>query len=223
MTGLEKVTGKIIADAEADARALLAAAEADCAAARAASEQKTDEACEQLELRAGRECEELVRRAGSAAEMAKRNLISEVRSNLMEEVYRQAEREIRDLPTDRYAELLIKMLRGALRRQIEDEQEALRLYGETTTPEAYEILLNSRDSKTYGQRLLDEARDGGFAKVGLTDSDRLKLATETPDISGGLILRCGNTEINCSLSVMFADVRRATEGRVAGLLFGKQA
>lgn len=223
MTGLEKVTGKIIADAEADARALLAAAEADCAAARAASEQKTDEACEQLELRAGRECEELVRRAGSAAEMAKRNLISEVRSNLMEEVYRQAEREIRDLPTDRYAELLIKMLRGALRRQIEDEQEALRLYGEITTPEAYEILLNPRDRKTYGQRLLDEARNGGFAKVGLTDSDRLQLATETPDISGGLILRCGNTEINCSLSVMFADVRRATEGRVAGLLFGKQA
>ena len=30
MTGLEKVTGKIIADAEADARATLAAAQADC-------------------------------------------------------------------------------------------------------------------------------------------------------------------------------------------------
>ena len=32
MTGLEKVTGKIIADAEADARVILDRAEAECAA-----------------------------------------------------------------------------------------------------------------------------------------------------------------------------------------------
>ena len=34
MTGLEKVTGKIIADAEADAREILDKAEAECAAIR---------------------------------------------------------------------------------------------------------------------------------------------------------------------------------------------
>ena len=48
MTGLEKVTGKIIADAEADARATLAAAQADCEAADAAAAAKTEADCDGL-------------------------------------------------------------------------------------------------------------------------------------------------------------------------------
>lgn len=223
MTGLEKVTGKIIADAEADARALLSAAQEECDAMRAAARRKTDEDCEKLAEDAGQECEALIRRAKSAAEMARRNVLLETRSRLIEDVYKQAEKEIRDLSADQYAELLIGMLKGALRRQLEDESESRRLYGENTTPEAYEILLNARDRKTYGQRLLDEVASGSFAKVGLTRPDMVKLAPETPQISGGLILRCGAVEINCSLARLFEDVRRATESRVSGLLFGARA
>ena len=72
MTGLEKVTGKIIADAEADARATLAAAQADCEAADAAAAAKTEADCDGLRESAGREGESLIRRAKSAAEMARR-------------------------------------------------------------------------------------------------------------------------------------------------------
>ena len=54
MTGLEKVTGKIIADAEADARATLAAAQADCEAADAADAAKTEADCDGLRESAGR-------------------------------------------------------------------------------------------------------------------------------------------------------------------------
>lgn len=223
MTGLEKVTGKIIADAEADARALLAAAQAECDDRRAESERRTDEDCERLAEEAGRECEALIRRAKSAAEMARRNLLLETRSRLIEEVYRQAEQEIRELSAEQYAELLAGMLKGALRRQLEDEQESRRLYGEDTAPAAYEILLNPRDRKTYGQRLLDMVAAGGLAKVGLTRPEAVRLAPETVNITGGLILRCGAVEINCSLTRLFEDARRQTESRVSGLLFGARA
>ena len=106
MTGLEKVTGKIIADAEADARATLAAAQADCEAADAAAAAKTEADCDGLRESAGREGESLIRRAKSAAEMARRDVLLETRSGLVEEAYRQAEKEIRDLPADKYAALL---------------------------------------------------------------------------------------------------------------------
>lgn len=148
MTGLEKVTGKIIADAEADARATLAAAQADCEAADAAAAAKTEADCDGLRESAGREGESLIRRAKSAAEMARRDVLLETRSGLVEEAYRQAEKEIRDLPADKYAALLTGMLKAALRRQLEDEQESMRLYGENIAPAAYEILLNARDRKT---------------------------------------------------------------------------
>ena len=115
------------------------------------------------------------------------------------------------------------MLKAALRRQLEDEQESMRLYGENITPAAYEILLNARDRKTYGQQLLDAVNAGSFAKIGLTRQDAVKLPNETADITGGLILRCGEVEINCSLRMMFDEVRRRTEGRVSGILFGRDA
>ena len=75
MTGLEKVTGKIIADAEADARATLAAAQADWEAADAAAAAKTEADCDGLRESAGREGESLIRRAKSAAEMARRDVL----------------------------------------------------------------------------------------------------------------------------------------------------
>lgn len=223
MTGLEKVTGKIIADAEADARATLAAAQADCEAADAAAAAKTEADCDGLRESAGREGESLIRRAKSAAEMARRDVLLETRSGLVEEAYRQAEKEIRDLPADKCAALLTGMLKAALRRQLEDEQESMRLYGENIAPAAYEILLNARDRKTYGQQLLDAVNAGSFAKIGLTRQDAVKLPNETADITGGLILRCGEVEINCSLRMMFDEVRRRTEGRVSGILFGRDA
>ena len=223
MTGLEKVTGKIIADAEADARATLAAAQADCEAADAAAAAKTEADCDGLRESAGREGESLIRRAKSAAEMARRDVLLETRSGLVEEAYRQAGKEIRDLPADKNAALLTGMLKAALRRQLEDEQESMRLYGENITPAAYEILLNARDRKTYGQQLLDAVNAGSFAKIGLTRQDAVKLPNETADITGGLILRCGEVEINCSLRMMFDEVRRRTEGRVSGILFGRDA
>ena len=223
MTGLEKVTGKILADAEEDARAALAAAQADCEAARAEASQKTEADCDLLRIAAQREGEALIRRAKSAAEMARRNVLLETRSELVEEAFRQAEKEIRDMSTEKYMTLLTGMLKGALRRQLEDEQESMRLYGETITPAAYEILLNTRDRKTYGNRLLEEVQAGSFARIGLTRPDMVKLSAETADISGGLILRCGDIEINCSLRMMFGEVRRRTEGRVASVLFGKNA
>ena len=53
--------------------------------------------------------------------MARRDVLLETRSGLVEEAYRQAEKEIRDLPADKYAALLTGMLKAALRRQLEDE------------------------------------------------------------------------------------------------------
>ena len=155
--------------------------------------------------------------------MARRDVLLETRSGLVEEAYRQAEKEIRDLPADKYAALLTGMLKAALRRQLDDEQESMRLYGENIAPAAYEILLNARDRKTYGQQLLDAVSAGSFAKIGLTRQDAVKLPNETADITGGLILRCGEVEINCSLRMMFDEVRRRTEGRVSGILFGRDA
>lgn len=222
MTGLEKVTGKIIADAEADARVILAKAEEDCAARRAEVQARTDAEIDGIRQNADRDCEALVVRAKSSAVMAKRGVLLETRGEMVDEAYRRAAKQIRDLPADQYFELLTIMLKGALQRQLEGEAESKRLYGEDIAPDGYDVMLNSRDQKHYGERLLSTARTTLCPKLGL-DPYRVSLAVEPAGIDGGLVLRCGDVEVNCSLSMLFAEVRRTTEQAVSDTLFGGQA
>lgn len=220
MTGLEKVTGKILADAEADARVILERADAECAEIAARFEAETEAEAERMREQNDRECQALIIRAKSSAAMAKRNAVLEARAALMDEAYAAAERQVRSMSGEQYLDLLQKMLRSALKRQLEGEEESLRLYGEDISPALYEILLNSRDRDTYGERLLTAFREGFGAKLPAAALQKLCLSPETVRIDGGLILRCGPVETNCSLAMLMAENRRETEAKVSRILFG---
>ena len=220
MTGLEKVTGKIIADAEADARVILDRAEAECAAVKEKYAAATEAELEKLREENDRECQSLIIRARSSAAMAKRNALLEARAALLNEAYAAAEKQVKAMNGEQYLDLLQKMLRSALKRQIEGEEESLRLYGEDIAPETYEVVLNSRDRDSYGEKLMTAFRDGYGAKIPATALVKLRLAPDTAPIDGGLILRCGPVETNCSLSMLMAANRRETEAKVSRILFG---
>lgn len=220
MTGLEKVTGKIIADAEADARVILERAEAECEAIKAKYAAATEAEVEKLTDECDRECQALIIRARSSAAMAKRNAVLEARAKLIDDAYATAEKQIRSMSGEQYLDLLQKMLRSALKSQLEGEEESMRLYGEDISPAVYEVVLNTRDRETYGEKLLEAYRAGYGARLSPVVLQRLRLAPDTAPIDGGLVLRCGPVETNCSLSMLMAANRRETEARVSRILFG---
>ena len=150
MTGLEKVTGKILADAEADAKEILDQAEAECAAIRARFEASTESQLEALREQSDRECQALIIRARSSAAMAKRDALLNARAKLLDEAYAQAEKQFRNMNAEQYLELLQKLLRSALKRQLEGEEESMRLYGEDIAPASYEVVLSPRDRDGVG-------------------------------------------------------------------------
>ena len=220
MTGLEKVTGKIIADAEADARVILERAEAECEAIKAKYAAATEAEVEKLTDECDRECQALIIRARSSAAMAKRNAVLEARAKLIDDAYAAAEKQIRSMSGEQYLDLLQKMLRSALKSQLDGEEESMRLYGEDISPAVYEVVLNSRDRETYGEKLLEAYRAGYGARLSPVVLAKLRLAPDTAPIDGGLVLRCGPVETNCSLSMLMAANRRETEARVSRILFG---
>ena len=220
MIGLEKVTGKIIADAEADAREILERADAECAAIREQYRQRLEAELEALRETSDRECQSLIVRARSSAAMAKRNIVLEARAAILNEAYADAEKQVRSLNGEQYLDLLCKMLRSALKNQLEGEADSLRLYGEDISPAAYEVLLSSRDHTNYGEKLMNAFRAGLGAKLPAATLAKLRLAAETAPIDGGLILRAGAVEINFSLAMLLAETRRETETRVSRILFG---
>ncbi len=221
MIGLEKVTGKILADAEQDAREILEAADAECAAITARYRAEAEAEQERLREEHDRECTAVILRAKSSAAMVKRNALLEARAAVLDEAYAAAEKQIRSMTGEPYLELLTKMLRTAIKDQLAGEEESLRLYGENIAPERYEILLSERDRSTYGERLLESFRRGLGSKFPARVHAALTLAQEPAAIDGGLILRCGPVETNCSLSMLLAENRRETEVRVSHILFGE--
>ena len=220
MTGLEKVIGKIIADAEADAGEILDKARAECEEIKAKYTAETEAEIEKLTDECDRECQALIIRARSSAAMAKRNAILEARAKLLDDAYAAAEKQIKSMNGDQYLDLLCKMLRSSLKNQLEGEAESLRLYGEDISPAAYEVVLNSRDRETYGEKLLAAYRAGYGSKLSPAVLAKLRLAPDTAPIDGGIILRCGPVETNCSLSMLLAANRRETEAKVSRILFG---
>ena len=220
MTGLEKVTGKIIADAEADAREILDKAQAECDAIKAKFAAETDAEIEKLTDECDRECQALIIRARSSAAMAKRNAILEARAKLIDDAYAAAEKQIKSMNGEQYLELLCKMLRSSLKNQLEGEADSLRLYGEDISPATYEVVLNSRDRNTYGEKLMAAFRSGLGSKLPATVHAKLRLASDVANIDGGLILRAGPVETNCSLAMLMAENRRETEAKVNRILFG---
>ena len=220
MTGLEKVIGKIIADAEADAKEILDRAEAECAAIREKYEARREAELEALREANDRECQALIVRAKSSAAMAKRNAILEARAAILNEAYAAAEKQIRSMNGEQYIDFLCKMLRSAMKRQLEGEADSLRLYGENISPAKYEVLLNNRDRDYYGDKLMEVFLSGMGAKLPPEARAKIRLAGETVPIDGGLVLRAGAVETNCSLSMLLAESRRETETRVSRILFG---
>ena len=134
--------------------------------------------------------------------------------------YASAEKIIRNMSGEQYLELLHKMLRSAMKNQLEGEAESLRLYGEDISPDAYEVILNTRDRETYGEKLLAAYRTGYGARLSPAILAKLCLASDTAPIDGGIILRCGAVETNCSLAMLLAANRRETEAKVSRILFG---
>jgi V/A-type H+-transporting ATPase subunit E len=219
MTGLDKITAKIIADAEAKAAEILRAADAECEAIRARYASAAEADRRRIDEQAERECEAIIDRARSSAVSAQKDVLVKAKGDIVEEAYQTAFREIRNLPDAEYLDMLIGMLKGAIKRQLELERQNFEIYGEEPATDTYEVLLNWRDREKHGKALINGLKNSVVGKLKLSDIDRIKLSSDTVDISGGLVLRAGDIETNCSFEMLFSQVRRDTEQKVSQTLF----
>ena len=216
MTGLSKITDKILADARADAAELLAQAEKKSSELAGEYARQAQSRREQIDESTKREAAEIVARAKSGEAAIRRNVILEAKSAQIDRAFDLAKKELLGLSEERYAELLLRLLVAACRRQAEDERLSRELYGEEDAPiaDCYEVLLNERDGERFGEALIASVREQSelSAKTVVLSSQRAR-------IDGGLILRCGNTEINCSVQALIEQIRPTLEGKVSRKLF----
>ncbi len=222
MTGLDKIIDRILQDAQNDAQATRAEAQSRCDAI-AAEWSERAEACRcKLEQDAQTEAENIAARTKATLETERRNMVLGVRSRLLEQVWEDAMNEVKAFPPDRYARLLCHLLAEALREQHRVEEDSRTLYGEegAAAPEKYEVLLNEHDHAFCGETLMTLFRAAAGQDTLLGEmAKKVVLAEESAPIDGGLVLRAGDIESNCSLSAMFRTLREQNEQKVLKTLF----
>lgn len=199
MRGTEKIIAHIRADAQAQADEILARAEEDCARIRAEYEKQAGEAYAGR-IRAGvKDCQDQVDSAGRIARMEARKELLSLKQEMVSQSFERAEQMLVGLPPKQYGAFLAKL---AAKAAVTGEEE---------------ILLNARDRETLGAGVV-KAANALLEKEGRPAA--LRLAEGAGDFEGGLILRRGSIEVNCTVELLVELSRAELSSQVAGVLFG---
>ena len=194
MKGTEKIIAHIKADAKAEADAILSQAEQQCAVIRQDYEVKASEAYGEKIRQGVKACQDKIDSAGRIGQMESRKAVLALKQEMVSQSFDKARDMLVNLPTAQYIELLAKLAAQA----------------SVTCDE--EIVLNPRDSSSVGEAVVKAANDrliGG----------KLTLSKDTGDFAGGLILRRGSIEANCTAELLVELCRGDMSAQLADVLF----
>ena len=194
MKGTEKIIAHIRSDAKEQADAILAQAEQQCASIRADYEKQAKELYRE-KIRAGTaDCQDRVDSMDRIARMEAKKGILALKQQMVSESFDKACDMIINLPKEQYAAFLARL--AAKASATGDE----------------EIILNARDRAAVGEDVVKAAN-------ALVSGGRLSLSAETGSFSGGLILRRGSVEANCTVELLVELCRSDMSSEIAKVLF----
>ena len=195
MKGTEKIIAHIQADADAQAAEILARADARCAEIRETYEQKAKEAYAET-IRAGvKENQDRLDSMERLANMEGRKAILALKQDMVAESFDRACDQLVNLPAAEYGTFLAKL---AVKASVTHDEE---------------VVLNARDRKALGDKVIEAANKA-------LGGGKLTLSKETGDFKGGLILRRGSIEANCTAELLVDLCREEMAAELAGVLFG---
>lgn len=198
MNGLEKITARIEADAQAEAARIAEEAGLRCAEIRREGEAKAQETYWRRVKDGVKAAESRVERLEKAAQMEARKSILACKQEIVAEVFERAEAKLLALPADEYLDFLASQAAA----------------GSVSGRE--EIILCSRDRSAIGKKVTARANEklqAAGRPAGLT------LSPQEGDFAGGLILRDGSITVNCTAAALIAEARQSQASVVAAELF----
>ncbi len=198
MKGIEKITAHIEADAKAEAQAILDAADAKVRETEAQYNQKAQDEY-WAKIKAGtRDCEDRVQRMNRLAAMESKKAILATKQEMVKKAFDKAQEMIISLPADKYTAFLA------------------RLASESASTGEEEVIFNERDKNSCGAEVV-KAANARLAEKGVKAG--LKMSDETVAIQGGLILRQGGIEVNCTVETLVDMCRGEMSSQLAEVMF----
>lgn len=198
MKGTEKIIAHIRADGDAEAKKILDAASKQAEEKRAESFKAALSEYEKLMQAGNAECEDILSGSRRIAEMEAKKSVLSVKQEMISAAFDAAREEIVNMPRDKYTQFLARMAAEAAASGME------------------EIVLNARDKAEVGKAVCKAANELLSAKG---TPGKLTVSEDTADISGGVIVRFGGIETNCSIDALIRQRRSGLSTEVAAALF----
>ncbi len=201
MEGIEKITARIIEDAEREIAAMQQETEEEVNTLLAQAQTEAEQESMELLIRGRRAAEERRERLSSSADMECRKLELAAKQELLQQSFDAALEELCALPQERYVTLL----------------SALAVEASSSGRER--MILSARDADRLGEELV-KAANTALQRAGRRGE--LTLSEETRPIPGGFILAEGDVELNCAFDTLIQLQREKLEKEVAAILFPAQ-
>lgn len=198
MKGTEKIIAHIRADGDAEAKKIIDAASKQAEEKRAESFKAALSEYEKLMQAGNAECEDILSGSRRIAEMEAKKSVLSVKQEMISAAFDAAREEIVNMPRDKYTQFLARMAAEAAASGME------------------EIVLNARDKAEVGKAVCKAANELFSAKG---TPGKLTVSEDTADISGGVIVRFGGIETNCSIDALIRQRRSGLSTEVAAALF----
>ena len=193
MNGLEKINQRIRQDGSDEIAAIQAEAEGRVRSIRADFRAQIVQMEAEAAERRARTVAERLERLGGSAEMERRQLLLAAKQGCIDEAFARAAQALRDLPRQDYVALLARL---AAENGSGDE----------------ELVLSAADRDTVGPAVVAAAN-------ALKPGAAFTLSSESRDLGGGLVLKRGLVEVNCTFDTRLRQLRQEMATDVAQILF----
>lgn len=195
MNGIEKITRRIDTDAQAEIDGLLAAARAEAEGIEAKYRSQAEREAASLQARNEKAAAEREERLVSVTQMEARKVLLGAKQETVEAAFAKALEVLCALPEERYAEVAADLMVKA-------------------APDGMgEVIFSARDRERIGVTAVSKANER-LGAIG-----HLTLSQETRPIQGGLILKNGSVEVNCTFETLVRLHKGEMAGEVAKRLF----
>jgi V/A-type H+-transporting ATPase subunit E len=198
MTGIENITGRIQADADAEIAQIRQDAAAQVEQIQADYEKLSRQEAEEIVEKGQKMADERGARLVSAAQMEAKKMTLAAKQEVLDEAFALALEKLTKLPEEEYVTLLANLIVKA----------------SSTGHE--QVILNQVDRARYGVKACVKANEQleAAGKVG-----GITLSEQTRPIQGGLLLSNGAVEVNCALETLVRLSRTELTREVSELLF----
>ena len=225
MNGIEKITERIAADAQAEAERVLSSAREEAAKITAKYKAQADAEAADLAAKNAKAAVEREERLVSVAQMEARKVQLAAKQEMVEKTYALALEKLCAIPEEQYTQVLADLLAQA---SSTGREEAVFSAGDRDRVGKAAV---ARANEILAKRAAPDVSQGGskvadlLSKVATSVTAKAKgtaaltLSKETRLIQGGFILKDENVEVNCTFDTLVRLQKAETAGMVAKKLF----